>query len=96
MPALPQSTPPKPPPTGATSVNRPVGVCTSRIAYMWRVRNWSAFDTYVAVRENTLMSPDQPMRSLRCGQSVGIVRKLSTLDQTRFDQSRLTFSLEVL
>jgi len=95
MPALPQSTPPKPPPTGATSVNRPAGVCTSRIAYMWRVRNWFAFETYVEVRENTLMSPDQPMRSLRCGQSSN-GEEVVHVGPTRFDHSRLTFSLDVL
>src|SRR5262245_45705206 len=87
IPALPQRMPPKPPPIGAMSVNLPFAFCTSRMAYMCRVRNWSAFDTYVAVREKTLMSPDQPMRSFRCGQSVGIDRKLSTLDHTRFDHN---------
>jgi hypothetical protein len=35
------------------------------------------------------------MRSLRCGQSVGSVRKLSIFDQTMFDQSWLTPSCDV-
>jgi len=64
------------------------------IASMCRCRNGAAFDTWLAVREKTLMSPDQPILSFRWGQSDGIVRKLSTFDQTRFDQRLLIAGFE--
>ena len=47
-----------------------------------------------AVGENTWMSPVQPSRSSRCGQSVGTSRKLPRIPQTTFSWNRLSSSCE--
>src|SRR4030042_5297811 len=62
---------------------------------MWRGRNLSALVTYADVRENTDKSPDHPIRSLRWGQSVGIDRKLPSVDHTIFCQSLFTLGSDV-
>ena len=93
MPALPQRRPPKAPPSGATSGMRPSGICTSRMACVWRVRKASTSDKNVAVRLNTLRSPLHPIRSLRCGQSVGMLMKFASIDHLMFSQRRFTSGL---
>ena len=46
--------------------------------------------------ENTLKSPDQPILSLRCGQSVGILNTLASVDQVTFLKNLLSSSWLVL
>ena len=93
IPALPHSNPPNPPPMGAMSGNRPSSVCTSRMACMCFLRNSSTSAMLTAVRENTLMSPLHPIRSLRCGQSVGMLMKFDSIDHRMFCQRRFTIGL---
>ncbi len=95
-PALPHSSPPKPSPyIGAVSPNLPPADWVSRMFSMCLERKPAASAIYTAVREKTEMSPLQPIRSFRCGQSVGIDRKLPSVDQTIFCHKRFTKGLDV-
>ena len=48
--------------------------CESRMSVIHLVRNPYTSAAYTAAPTNTCVSPVQPQRSLRCGQSVGTLR----------------------
>src|SRR5574344_3005579 len=90
MPTLCQSGPPNPPPMGAIGGNSPCGNWVSRNACRCRRRNCAPLNIYDMVGENTLRSPLHPIRSLRCGQSVGTANTLAKDDHFTFSKKRFS------
>ena len=71
-PASPQPAVPEPPSTpGATSVNDPSSCCASTRSSLNLPRKFATSRLNVDVPEKMPMSPVQPSRSSRCGQSLG-------------------------
>src|SRR3984957_12924351 len=62
--------------SGEIFENAPSAVCASGTSSMNLCENASISKLYEPVRQNAPASPIHPMRSSRCGQSVGIERKL--------------------
>ncbi|OLT08609.1 hypothetical protein BJF90_44940 [Pseudonocardia sp. CNS-004] len=69
--------------------------CSSARSVSHEARKPSQSNRYVAVGANTWMSPVQPSRSSRWGQSVGTCRKLPRIPHTTFSCSRSTSSEEL-
>ncbi len=79
---------------GAKSGNRPSLACASRRSAVHLVKNAAMSMFIAAVWLNTCMSPVQPNRSSRCGQSVGTPIRLSRWVHRMLANSRLSIGLE--
>ena len=73
-----------------TNGTLPSGSCSAARSASHELSSAAVSYSRVAVAANTWMSPVQPSRSSRCGQSVGTSRKLPRMPHTMFSWSWLT------
>ena len=78
---------------GATSEKPPSGDWASTTSCTHLVKNEATSRFPVAVRTKIWASPIHPSRSSRCGQSVGMLKKLPRWPQSMLDTSWLTIGL---
>ena len=81
---------------GTTSGTDPSGRCSAARSASQELRKPALSNRKLAVGANTWMSPVQPSRSSRWGQSVGTSTKFPRIPQTTFSWNRSSCGLDEL